>query len=101
MILEKTAETSKQYHRNSTVYDMQNHWLGKLLYKLLMRLAKKEVANSDEKTAAMVQAFVQELPLRNLQMVSMGKFNQTMTNGLIDILNGKWLTGLRKLIFRK
>ncbi len=86
------------FHRNSTIEDLQTHVLGKRIYRAIMREVRRQVSSKDAQTVGVMQAFVREQPLRNLTMLSFGKVTPRMTDSLIEILNGRIWRGLRKLV---
>jgi beta-glucosidase len=78
----------------STLSDIQDKWLGRLLtgymQKQLNKLAKD---NADLK--AMAEKMLPDLPLRFLTMLAPGKISLVHVDGLVEMLNGHWLRGLQ------
>lgn len=90
------------FHTNSTLEDIQSHWLGRLIFKKIMKSARKTVlAGSDEKTIRMMEAMFNDMPIRNMLMLSSGSISSGMLEGLVIMFNGRFFRGLRKIIREK
>lgn len=86
------------FHLNSTIDEIRMTTTGNLIYKIIMREVDKKFSEVEEKQKAMALAMVGEMPLRNFPMMTEGKFTRSKVQGLIDVLNGKTLKGLIKII---
>ncbi|MBB6676077.1 glycoside hydrolase family 3 C-terminal domain-containing protein [Cohnella lubricantis] len=92
--------SKRRYHRNSTMIDIRRHWIGRILMNRMMKEVEKGMAGQEEKTVAMTKAFIRELPLRNLPMISNGMFTPRLVSGLIDLLNGRIVRSIGQFIKR-
>ena len=88
------------FHLNSTIDEIRSTWMGKMIYKVIMREVDKKFSEVEEKQKAMALAMVGEMPLRNFPMMTEGKFTRVKVQGLIDLLNGKAVKGLSQMIKR-
>ncbi len=87
---------SKPYHLNSTLGELQDTWLGRQLKKLMAQQAGKALdGEAGESARRMIEAIVEEMPLRNLVTHSEGKLSPGLMRAMIHIMNGNWAKLLR------
>lgn len=93
----------RPFHRNSTLGEIEQTKIGKLLVKEVMRQALKrsqeEFPNPDEATVKMIQSAMREGPVRSLALMSGGVVSMQALDSTIDALNGEIkeaITGLLK-----
>ncbi len=89
----------KPYHLNSTIGKIKHIMIGKMLYKMV----RKEYGSiaGDQPTQAMIEmleASVNEMPLRSLVLFSDGKLSKKRAFGIIDLMHHDFLRGILKLI---
>ena len=84
---------------NTPIGDMRDTIAGRLLYKVIQRKIDKmtEGGNHDEPMSIMVKRMGEELPLRGI-MMSSGKLTHGMLDGVLMMINGRALRGMRKLL---
>lgn len=87
----------KPYNRNSTVDDIKDNFIGKILYKQIMKQVKN-MAAGNEYQLQMLQSTVCQLPLRSLVMVSNGIMTFSQVDGLIHLMNGKIFKSVKALL---
>lgn len=78
---------------NTPVYDMQHHFIGRKLYKMIENQARKMNRDNTD-SSVMVNRILKEIPLRSIVYMSQGKLSLAMADGLVDIINGKTCKGL-------
>ncbi len=86
----------KPFQWNSTLSELRANWLGRLLYSLANRQARKMLGSTDAVSLQMLKAFVNEMPVRALAMMSRGRIKQGLVERLIHATNNNWwrvLTG--------
>lgn len=83
------------YHPNSTLGDTRKRLIGRIVYKIIMRIAKKDYASMQ-----MIEETIAELPLRGLVTFSDGMFTFGMMKALILMLNHKWIRGAARLLHK-
>ncbi|MEF3692627.1 MAG: glycoside hydrolase family 3 C-terminal domain-containing protein, partial [Acholeplasmataceae bacterium] len=93
------VQNVKPYHLNSTIGEIKHTMIGKMLYKMI----RKEYGSiaGNQPTQAMIEmleASVNEMPLRSLVLFSDGKLSKRRTLGMIDFMNHRFLKGVLKLI---
>lgn len=93
----------RPFHRNSTLGEIEQTKIGKLLVKEVMRQALKrsqeEFPDPDEATVKMIQSAMREGPVRSLALMSGGVVSMQALDSTIDALNGEIkeaITGLLK-----
>lgn len=84
------------FHRNSTPADLERTRLGRLLARIFWYAAERKAAE-DPVMSDMTAAVMKEMPFRSLSMGTEGAVSRRQIDGLIDILNGRWGLGLKKL----
>ena len=83
-------ERTLPYTRNSTIGDLRQTALGRLVRTALMTAMRRTMqgdAASDPVRATMLERIVSELPLRQLVMASGGRLSWRTLDGLIAVLN--------------
>ena len=92
-------ETSRPFHENSTLNETRDTWLGKILYKAVMNKAKKDIGEEEknETMKLMRERAVGQLPLRGIVLLTGGQIGFRVLNGIIAVLNGKYLKALGHL----
>ena len=89
------------YHPNSTLDEIRGTFIGKQLHQLVLRSIKKMVPDEvDEKLDRILAAMLGEMPLRNLVMLSGGKFPSWLLTLCIQLMNGQHWPALRTLFSR-
>lgn len=87
---DRQADPGRPFHRNSTIEDISGTGVGKLFYKTAMFLGKKQAGGCEEKTAAMMDAMIKEMPLRNLGMMSGGSIGIEAADSLLLMVNNRF-----------
>ncbi len=81
---------------NSTISDIQDKWVGRLLLKYVQKqIDAMSKDNADLKI--MAEKMLMDMPLRFLTTMGGGMTNAQM-NGLVEMLNGHLLKGIKKFI---
>lgn len=94
-------ESTRPFHRNSTMGEIRDHWLGRRIYAQTDKQMQAFFAGDDNPVVAeMGRAFLNHLPLRALQALSGGKVSDGQMTMIIALLNGHWLAALRGLLGR-
>jgi beta-glucosidase len=81
---------------NSTIGDVQDRWLGRQLLNTSRKQMEK-IAGGNPEMSKMMERVMIEMPLRSMAM--MGDLSLPQVEGLVEMLNGHWLKGIR--LFRK
>jgi len=100
---EKQRRTDTPFTANSTMEELKRRWIGRILYRIVRREARKLLlsAKADPTAMRMVEQTVSDMPLRNLVVNSDGAFTYRMMDALILILNRKCIQGIRTLLSKK
>ncbi len=94
-----TTTSILPYHPNSTLDEIRGTFIGKQLHKLVLRSITKMLPNEvDEKLDRILAAMLGEMPLRNLVMLSGGKFPPRLLTLCIQLMNGQYWPALKTLI---
>lgn len=92
---------SRPFHRNSTIADLRQTWLGRRVRALLVRQARHraaaELAGIAEDVEGYVDATVDQLPLRALVSLSGGALSWGALDVLVAALNGRWSGAARSI----
>ena len=81
------------FHRNSVMGDLQASGLGKLVLKIAGKVSGNVASDGTED---MLNNGMYEFPFRAIPMS--GVLSHTQVNGFIDILNGNYASGVKKLV---
>lgn len=88
---------AKPFTYNTLLAQTSCTWLGKLILSLSVPTAAKKMGG-DEQARKSAENMMGDMPIRNM---GMGGGNRGMIHGLVDILNGHMLRGLKKIICGK
>ncbi|CAH2714822.1 Thermostable beta-glucosidase B [Neobacillus rhizosphaerae] len=86
---------------NSTLGDIRVHWIGRMMNKQIEKSTMKVFAGDEGDSGdivKMIQEMAVDMPLRQLGMLSQGALSVKRIEGLIDIMNGHILKGIRGLM---
>lgn len=83
---------------NSTIGDLQNCIIGKIVVKFAPGIIRKNVPNADYTTLLMIQQGMLEMPLRGLNGITSGLMDPKLLDGMLLFANKKRLTGLNKML---
>ncbi|WP_052668464.1 glycoside hydrolase family 3 C-terminal domain-containing protein [Nitriliruptor alkaliphilus] len=94
----------RPFHRNSAVADLDTTRLGRLVKRAIVWAGRRQTgavgAEHDEATRRMFEAVIVEAPLRGLVVLSGGRVSFRQLDTLIDLLNGRPLRALRRVLRR-
>jgi len=89
--VQSTVNLRKKFHRNSTVGDLMNDPMGKMIIKKMMQQFKKQDGMSFDlsqmENSEMGKAMMKYMPLRGIVNFSSGALSDEMLDGLIAQLN--------------
>ena len=84
---------------NTPLGDIKNNWAGKRLYAEVLSNVTKMLGGDENKTFKIMSVrLVDDLPLRNLAIMSNGKFSAEMADNYLLLINGKIFSGLWGLL---
>jgi beta-glucosidase len=99
-IIINSIDTKGKFNRNTTLEEIKDTFIGKIILKIINSQMNKILGNIDQKQVNMMKNMVNQMPLRNFSMLSGGKVSLDMLDGMILIMNRKPLRGLIKLVIR-
>jgi Beta-glucosidase-related glycosidases len=88
---------SKPYSENNTLEDVQHTLVGKIVIWYADRMMKK-VTKESSGQEGMMTAMVKEMPFYAMVASGDGMLSEDMMYGIIDLLNGHYLSGIRKFL---
>ena len=91
----RVRESGAPHTINSTIEDVQDRFVGRLLLKVARGRIKKMAAESPD-VAMMASKTLMEIPLRHITM--QGNMSIAQIEGLVDMINGRFFAGLRKVL---
>ncbi|WP_191837287.1 glycoside hydrolase family 3 C-terminal domain-containing protein [Catellatospora chokoriensis] len=94
---DNTADSPGAFTLNTPLHDMRSSPVTRLLQASARRQARGLVKDPKSPMALLIGAMLDESPLRLLSMMSRGKVGRPLQEGLLDLVNGRWLRGLRRL----
>ena len=87
----------RPYDHNNTLEDIEHTLLGKLILKVADRMTKKATRESEDEEA-MMSNMIKEMPFHSLVTSGEGTVSEAMMEGLLHIMNGHILKGIRALL---
>lgn len=92
-------QPTRPFHSGNTLEDIQHTFTGRLVGKMMKRIAKKMAGGSKEEEQ-MVQATIEEMPIQAL--FSTGNINpEKLLGALMHVINGHFFRGMFALLKRK
>lgn len=89
----------EEYNLNSTLNDVKNSFIGKLIIKFVQKESKRLLGDDPgEDMLKMVNESIWDMPIRALVMFSNGMFSKTKAEGVIDMLNKRYISGIKKAL---
>lgn len=83
------------YTLNTPIADMKDSWLARTFHaRIKQAMAEQFVVDAESPTGIMFRTIAEEMPLRNLLMLSSGRMTLSRLEALIMMMNGKWIRGL-------
>ena len=89
---ERTA--GEPYTANSTLNDIKHTKVGQQILKQTQENVKSMMGDGESDLSKMADNMMMDMPLRLLVMLSGGVMTQLMLDGIVNMLNGKFLKGL-------
>lgn len=90
-------KVKRPYTINSTLNDFKNTLMGKIIRKLVIKIALKEIKSLSDSMQNLTKKMLDTTPLRVLAIYGGDAFTMNMALGIVDIVNLKFIKGLRKL----
>ena len=84
------------YTLNTPIADLRRTLLGRLLYQAVRR--RTRTLDTETPTSIMARHLIEELPLRGMVMMSGGKITYGMLEGVLMVLNHRFLRGFATLL---
>ncbi|EAR07820.1 glycoside hydrolase family 3 C-terminal domain-containing protein [Reinekea blandensis] len=85
---------TRPFHVNSTIGEVQHRWLGRRLKRTLMEELGGTMGDLPEENRLMMEAMIDDLPLRNRSLLSLGAVSEKTVHRLVHALNHHWLKAL-------
>lgn len=92
------ARSLRPFTTNSTLGEIQTTFVGRIFVKLIKaNMAKTMGGEGMEELSKMIDAMLEDMPLRQLAMMSGGAMTPAMMDGLVEMTNGHLFLGLKKM----
>jgi beta-glucosidase len=94
----KNIVKKRPYDLSSTLNDIRRTWIGRIISSFIIKEGMKTTELMvDEWMKEVTRKTIVETPIRMLSLFSAGKFRLGMAQGMIDIINLKFVKGIRKI----
>jgi beta-glucosidase len=94
---EMDPEVSRPFGLNNTLADTQGYFIGRTLMRVMKRVAR-QVAGGDEDMRQGMEVMLTQMPFRSFMTMGGAYLSPGQVLGLLDVLNGRYGRGLRKLM---
>ena len=94
------AERSlRPFSANSTLSEVQASFAGRLFYRAIRKNVSKQFGSGAgmEEFTKIIDAMLEDMPIRQLAMLSGGALTPGVMAGLVDMMNGHYIRGLKKM----
>lgn len=92
-------QAHRPYTMNNTIEEIRHTLIGKLLNKVADQVARN-TAKSEDGQEGMMSATIKEMPFFAIVASDEKIITEKMMLGILDLLNGRYLKGLAKLLFK-
>ncbi len=93
----RSLTRKRPYTLSSTLEDASHTLMGRMVSKMIMKQAMKEAKNMSPELMEMAKKTMMETPLHMLVLFSAGKVSFENGLGLVDLMNGHFFKGYKKL----
>ncbi|MDI1464765.1 glycoside hydrolase family 3 C-terminal domain-containing protein [Catellatospora sp. KI3] len=93
-----TADRPGAFTLNTPLADMRSSLVTRTLQYVARRKSREVIADPTSPMAYLVAAMLDEMPLRMLALGTRGAVSRSVQQGLLDLINGRRLRGLRGLL---
>ncbi|WP_058302889.1 glycoside hydrolase family 3 C-terminal domain-containing protein [Gorillibacterium timonense] len=91
------SRARRPFTENNTLEDIQHTFIGKLVIAYANRMAAEVTKDSPEQKGMMLAMFM-EMPFFAMVSSGEGMISERMMHGVIDLLNGQYGRGIRRLL---
>jgi len=88
---------TRPYTPNNTLEDVRHTFIGKIVNKVAEKVAKG-VTEVEKEQEGMMSNMIKEMPFSSLVTSGEGMISENMMLGIIDLLNGHYIKGIKKLL---
>ncbi len=89
---------SKPYTRNSTLGEIKDNFIGRKIVGIVEKQVSKLSGDEENTMSNMIDAMIYQMPLRTLASFSGGAISLNRIDGLINLMNRNYLTGIGEII---
>jgi beta-glucosidase len=90
------------FTRGSSLQDIKDTFIGKKMLKTMRKQMQEMFKdNTDPTISRMIEAMMMDMPLRSLKMMSQGALDSKKIDGIVALANGKFITGIKKMLAKK
>ena len=100
----KTTKALKRgdFTLDASINDMNHTLIGKVMKVMSKQMLMKATDTKSTETSSIefkvMMAMVMDMPIRNTMLMSQGQFPESMAYGILDIANGHWIKGLKRIL---
>ena len=90
----------RPFTSNSTLGEVRASFAGRMFYRTIRKNMEKQFGGASEgmeEFSRMIDAMLEDMPLRQLAMLSGGAMTPTVLDGLVEMMNGHYLRGLKRM----
>lgn len=91
------GRATRPYTPNNTLEDVSHTFVGKIVNKVAEKVAKG-VTEVEKEQEGMMSNMIKEMPFFSLVTSGDGMISESMMLGIIDLLNGHYIRGIKKLL---
>ncbi|GHJ47646.1 glycosyl hydrolase [Catellatospora sp. TT07R-123] len=95
---DNTADRPGAFTLNTPLADMRSSVVTRTLQYVARRKSRSVIADPTSPMAYLVAAMLDEMPLRMLALGTRGAVGRHVQQGILDLINGRRLRGLRRLL---
>ncbi len=89
-------KTTRPYSEITTLEDVQHTFVGKIIIWYANRIAK-QVTKEAKEQEGMMASMIYEMPFYAMVSSGEGMLSESMMHGILDLLNGHYFRGIRRL----
>lgn len=90
----------RPFTSNSTLGQVRASLAGRIFYRTIRKNMEKQFSGTGdgmEEFGRIIDAMLEDMPLRQLAMLSGGAMTPAVLDGLVEMMNGHYLRGLKNM----
>jgi beta-glucosidase len=94
------SQPVRPYNHSNNLEDVKHTLIGKIIIRIADKMAKN-VTQSSKEEEGMMSSMIKEMPFHSMVTSSDGIITENRMEGILDLLNGHYIKGIKKLLSKR